>query len=142
MKKDKKKLFQETVDDEILKKGKNIVKDFDESAEIFVPARKRKNKLISIRFPIAMIRELRRVSTQKGDIGYQQVLKAYIAEGLSREKGCETVNFRQPLIQHHYHIINYVTSGPRSGLLSLDRPEEGRSLSTQLVRDTSHIGGR
>ncbi len=43
------------------------------------------NKLISIRIPENVIEKLRRVAGQKGDAGYQQLIKSYIAKGLIAE---------------------------------------------------------
>jgi len=44
-----------------------------------------KSKLISIRLPMVMIRNLRIIARARGDIGYQQIIKTYIAEGLERD---------------------------------------------------------
>ncbi len=44
------------------------------------------NKLISIRIPENMIEDLRKVASSKGDLGYQQLIKTYIAKGLVREE--------------------------------------------------------
>ena len=43
------------------------------------------HKLISIRLPITMIQDLRVIAEKGGDIGYQQIIKTYIAEGLLRD---------------------------------------------------------
>ncbi|HTL48575.1 MAG TPA: NAD-dependent epimerase/dehydratase family protein [Verrucomicrobiae bacterium] len=43
------------------------------------------NQLISIRIPKDVLEKLRGVAGQKGDIGYQQLIKAYIAGGLNQE---------------------------------------------------------
>ncbi len=45
------------------------------------------SKLISIRMPKGMIEELRGVAGQKGDMGYQQLIKTYITQGLDTEEG-------------------------------------------------------
>jgi len=47
------------------------------------------NKLISIRIPENMIEELRKVASSKGDFGYQQLIKTYIAKGLVRDESGE-----------------------------------------------------
>ena len=57
---------------------------FASSQPLHVPAKKRDNKLISIRLPMSMINQLRDVAMQRGDIGYQQLIKIYIADGLLR----------------------------------------------------------
>ncbi len=43
------------------------------------------NRLISIRIPENVIEELRKVAGQKGDAGYQQLIKSYISKGLVEE---------------------------------------------------------
>ena len=70
------------IDEEILKKGKGAIEDFDNSKEVYVEATRPESKLISIRLPIDMIRSLRQMAVLKGDIGYQQMIKTYIAEGI------------------------------------------------------------
>jgi UDP-glucuronate decarboxylase len=50
---------------------------------------KDENKLISIRIPEGVIEKLRGVAGKKGDIGYQQLIKTYITEGLTNEAGGE-----------------------------------------------------
>ena len=59
-------------------------KEFDKSQTFFVPARKPQSQLISIRLPIDMIDALRDAAIQKGDIGYQQMIKIFIADGLAK----------------------------------------------------------
>ena len=66
-------------------KGLKAREDFDHSESLVVRAKKRPNRLISIRLPINMIDQLRKAAEAKGDIGYQQMIKAYIAEGLIRD---------------------------------------------------------
>lgn len=73
------------IDQEILQKGKDVIKDFDDTQEVFVDSKRQESKLISIRLPVSMIKNLRIVAQVKGDIGYQQILKTYIAEGLMRD---------------------------------------------------------
>ena len=75
----------DSVTREILDKGKDVIKDFDDSQEIYVEPKQLKSKLISIRLPMVMISNLRIVARQRGDIGYQQIIKTYIAEGLVRD---------------------------------------------------------
>ncbi len=74
------------VDRELIEKGEEALKDFDASQEIYVPARRGDAKLISIRLPQEMIRHLREIALQKGDIGYQQMIKLYVSQGLFREQ--------------------------------------------------------
>ena len=76
---------QRETDEEIFERGKNIEKDFDESQKISLSFSKADTKLISIRLPKWQISQLREVAQRKGDIGYQQMIKIYIAEGLLRE---------------------------------------------------------
>lgn len=75
----------DSVTHEILKRGKDVLKDFDDSQEILVEPKQLKSKLISIRLPTIMIGNLRIIAREKGDIGYQQIIKTYIAEGLFRD---------------------------------------------------------
>lgn len=75
----------EAVDRELIAKGQDALRDFDESKAIRVVPKKIENKLISIRLPMTMIQGLRHVAVKKGDIGYQQVIKIFIADGLTRE---------------------------------------------------------
>lgn len=49
------------------------------------PGDENDSKLISIRMPAKMIKQLRGVAGQKGDMGYQQLIKSYIAQGLTDE---------------------------------------------------------
>ena len=81
----KKKDSNDAVTKEILSKGKDVTKDFDDYQGIDVEPKQLRNKLISIRLPIVMIRNLRVIARARGDIGYQQIIKTYIAEGLERE---------------------------------------------------------
>jgi hypothetical protein len=73
------------IDNEMLNKGKDIINDFDDSKEIYVEPKQMTHKLISIRLPLTMIKDLRIIAEKRGDIGYQQVIKTYIAEGLLRD---------------------------------------------------------
>jgi len=74
------------IDKEIISKGKDIYNDFDDSKEVFVKPKKMENKLISIRLPMQMIKDLRTIARIKGDIGYQQIIKTYISDGLTLDK--------------------------------------------------------
>jgi len=84
--KKRRKPSDEAIDSELIAKGRGALRDFDESQAIHVPAKKRENKLISIRLPVTMIKELRDLAIKKGDIGYQQLIKIFISEGLLRSQ--------------------------------------------------------
>jgi len=77
--------LEREVDQELISKGKEALKDFDESNSFRVVPSKQESKLISIRLPMEMIRQLREVASQRGDIGYQQLIRLYLAEALLRE---------------------------------------------------------
>lgn len=79
--------LEKAIDRELIEKGKEVMKEFDESEAIRVPAKRRDSKLISIRLPMDMLKQLREVAEKHGDIGYQQLIKAYLAESLERELG-------------------------------------------------------
>ncbi len=79
--------LEKATDRELIEKGKEALKEFDESEAIHVPAKRRDSKLISIRLPMDMLKQLREVAQKRGDIGYQQLIKAYLAESLEREQG-------------------------------------------------------
>ena len=68
------------------KSKEELAAEFDQSHALHVPAQKRESKLISIRLPMAMIIELREVAQKRGDVGYQQLIKIFIAEGLLRSQ--------------------------------------------------------
>lgn len=78
--------MEEEVDRELIAKGREAFHDFDESEALHVPAKKRESKLISIRLPSVMIKELRDLAVRKGDVGYQQLIKIFIAEGILRSQ--------------------------------------------------------
>jgi len=77
--------LEREVDQELISKGKDALKDFDESQALHVPGRKRESKLISIRLPMDMIRRLRAVAMQKGNLGYQQLIRLFLSEALLKE---------------------------------------------------------
>ena len=78
--------IEKEVDAEFEAKTKEeLLAEFDHSQTLHVPARKSENKLISIRLPLSMINGLRDIAIKKGDIGYQQMIKIFIADGLTRE---------------------------------------------------------
>lgn len=77
--------IEKAVDAEFEAKTKEeLLADFDQSQALHVPAKKRESKLISIRLPMSMMKELRDLAIKKGDVGYQQLIKIFISEGLSR----------------------------------------------------------
>ena len=60
--------------------------DWDESKSVSVrPSRPPAGISTSIRLPKSMVGQLRRVARTKGDIGYQTLLKIWIAERLEKE---------------------------------------------------------
>ncbi len=58
--------------------------DDDRSVEV-VPEKKSTGVSTSIRLPKEMVAKLRKVARKKGDIGYQTLLKIWIAERLEKE---------------------------------------------------------
>ncbi|MBI3615431.1 MAG: hypothetical protein HY211_02825 [Candidatus Omnitrophica bacterium] len=74
--------FEREVDRELISKGRDALKDFDENQALYVPGKKRESKPISIRLPMDMIRQLRAVAMQKGNIGYQQLIRMLLDEAL------------------------------------------------------------
>lgn len=69
------------------KKEKYNPKEWDESkSEAVTPEPRMKSGVsTSIRLPKGMVTKLRRVAKKKGDIGYQTLLKIWIAERLEKE---------------------------------------------------------
>ena len=60
--------------------------DWDESRAVEVtPEKKSTGVSTSIRLPMEMVAKLRKVARKKGDIGYQTLLKIWIAERLEKE---------------------------------------------------------
>jgi len=82
------------VDKELIQKGEEAIKDFNQKEQFRVVPKKLESKLICIRLPVVLVKELRAVAQAKGDIGYQQVIKSYIAEGLKIESR-ESVELEQ-----------------------------------------------
>ncbi len=62
-------------------------KEWDDSKSVKVTPEKKSPSEIStsIRLPKTMVNKLRRVAKRKGDIGYQTLLKIWIAERLEQE---------------------------------------------------------
>ena len=60
--------------------------EWDESKSVeVVPEKKASGILTSIRLPKEMVTKLKKVAKKKGDIGYQTLLKIWIAERLEKE---------------------------------------------------------
>lgn len=60
--------------------------DWDETKSVNVtPGRRASGISTSIRLPKEMVAKLRKVARRKGDIGYQTLLKIWIAERLEKE---------------------------------------------------------
>ncbi len=61
--------------------------DWDESQSVVVIPEKRTISEVStsIRLPKSMVSKLRKVAQRKGDIGYQTLIKIWIAERLEKE---------------------------------------------------------
>lgn len=88
--------IEKEVDAEYLAKSKEQLKtEFDESQALHVPAQKTESKLISIRLPLSMIHELKKIVHQRGDMGYQQLIKIFIAEGLSKAQYNDTAKLNR-----------------------------------------------
>jgi len=66
---------------------KYVANEWDESKSVHViPELRMKSGIsTSIRLPKEMVAKLRRVAKKKGDIGYQTLLKIWIAERLEKE---------------------------------------------------------
>ena len=113
----------DSVTREILKKGKDVVKDFDDSREIYVEPKQLKSKLISIRLPMIMISNLRIIARQRGDIGYQQIIKTYIAEGLFRDNQKIQYDIQQAQIIEYNDSsslsMNFPSNEPVTGVAEL-----------------------
>ena len=93
--------LEKAVDRELVDKGKEALKEFDEAEAIRVPAKRRDSKPISIRLPMDMLKQLRDVAQKRGDIGYQQLIKTYLAESLEREQGRVNVEAFELLLKSY-----------------------------------------
>lgn len=62
--------------------------EWDEGKSVVVDPEKRQGSEVStsIRLPKTMVSKLRRVAQRKGDIGYQTLIKIWIAERLEEEE--------------------------------------------------------
>lgn len=76
---------EDPIDRELAEKGRAALGDFDARSEIVVEGRKKESKLISIRIPTDMLTKLRVVAEAQGNVGYQAIIKSYIAEGLRED---------------------------------------------------------
>jgi predicted DNA binding CopG/RHH family protein len=61
-----------------------LLSEFDASKEFVVEPRLSSTKLVSIRLSRTMITTLKEVAAETGCLGYQTLLKSYIADGLRR----------------------------------------------------------
>lgn len=59
--------------------------DWDESKKVSVTPERIRGISTSIRLPKSMIQKLSKIARRKGDIGYQTLLKIWIAERLEKE---------------------------------------------------------
>jgi CopG antitoxin of type II toxin-antitoxin system len=60
--------------------------DWDEKSAVeVIPEKKASGVSTSIRLPLQMVAKLRKIARKKGDIGYQTLLKIWIAERLEKE---------------------------------------------------------
>ena len=60
--------------------------DWDEKSGVYVvPEKNMSGVSTSIRLPKDMIQKLKKIAKKKGDIGYQTLLKIWIAERLEKE---------------------------------------------------------
>jgi len=99
--------LEREVDRELISKGKDVVKDFDESQAFHVPAKQWDTQLISIRLPKWMILRLRENAMRKGSIGYQQLIKLYLAEALSKGEAGSPECSNQPA--HPFSMLRDVS---------------------------------
>ena len=82
----KKKFHERDADQELISEGTNAIKSFDENNELSVKPKKKGTKLISIRIPIYMMEELKHIALNRGETGYQQIIKEYVSLGLAKEQ--------------------------------------------------------
>ncbi len=61
--------------------------EWDDSKSVEVTPEKRKPSELStsIRLPRAMVEKLRKIAARKGEIGYQTLIKIWIAERIEKE---------------------------------------------------------
>ena len=128
-----KNLNNNPIDNEILRKGKNIIKDFDDSNEVYVEPKQATHKLISIRLPVTMIKDLRVIAQKRGDIGYQQIIKTYIAEGLFRDAQ-RSNNFQATVYHGGYTIVS--KSSSLNGSFPSQWGESGNEQSHSIERSS------
>lgn len=119
--------YVDSVNREILRKGKNAIKDFDSSQEVRIEPKKLTSKLISIRLPKEMIVNLRKIATARGDVGYQQIIKSYIAEGLIRDNQMIRCN----IPGHQVFWVSNISETSSSS--SYDIPTKESSIGTELT---------
>ena len=108
--------IEKEVDEELIKKGKSAINDFDESQSLHVRSQKPENKMISIRLPQAMIETLRVIAIGKGDIGYQQLIKTYIAGGILLDRRAVSQ------LQEEFKSSVQINNAPSSSSVSQEFP--------------------
>jgi UDP-glucuronate decarboxylase len=72
------------------------------------PAAESPNKLISIRIPEKTIEDLQRQAGKKGGIGYQKLIKEYIASGLAEEAGAGDLSGNTAIFEEETHAIGTI----------------------------------
>ena len=63
--------------------------DWDEAKRVVLPQLKPTQKTISIRLPVMMLAELKRLANKR-DVPYQSLLKIFLAERLDKEREPES----------------------------------------------------
>jgi len=114
------------IDQEIIDKGKSALGDFDGDKEFVVFAKQRENKLISIRLPTWMLNQLREVANARGVMGYQQLIKEFISEGLKNVEGTDKS-------RNTVFLLSVCSSGSKSpGVFHADELQTGGSITWPL----------
>jgi len=123
--------IEREVDEETIRKGRKAIEDYDETQEITVHPPKLKSRSISIRIPTEMMHALFR-EAERRDMGYQQLIKRYITEGLMGLSGQTQKVSRFPPIRAGGNFV-YVSA-------SSTGPTALASGSAPMVREES-LGG-
>lgn len=140
---DKRTQRDREVDNEIESEGKNVFKGVDWTKELHVLPRTSTTRPISIRLPVQMIHQLKIAAENKGQIGYQQVIKTYITEGLSREIAhnllVSTISSKPIVYQLQSHLSqqNISASAAMWTITTKDASEENLTLLLQGGFDAS-----
>ena len=136
--KKKRTATDEAIDREIIAKGREgALRDFDESKALHVPAKKSEHKLISIRIPMTMMNELRDLAIKRGDVGYQQLIKIFIADGLLKSQ----IEYAK-LLENKSSNESVKVSIPKDKLTAFCRRHHVRKLSIfgSVLRNDFHPG--